>query len=51
MNSNVFGKITEHETIKDVCDTLKKLYGEDKKLKNVKLKSLRKQYENTQMNE
>lgn len=51
MNSNVFGKVIEQETIKDMRDTLKKLYGGDKKLKNVKLKYLRKQYENTQMNE
>lgn len=46
VDSNVFEKIIEKETIRDVWVTLKKLYGGDEKLKKVKLQSLRKQYEN-----
>lgn len=32
-----------------MCDKLKKLYGGDEKLKRVKLQTLRKQFETTQM--
>lgn len=42
MDSNIFEKIIEQETTKDVWDTLKKLYGEDEKSKKVKLLFFRK---------
>lgn len=46
MDLNIFEKIIEQETTKEVWDTLKKLYGGDEKLNKVKMQSLRKQYEN-----
>lgn len=49
VDTNVFEKIVEQETTKEGWDTLKKLYSGDKMLKKMKLKSLRKQYENLQM--
>ncbi|GAU25658.1 hypothetical protein TSUD_265850 [Trifolium subterraneum] len=51
VDSNIFEKIIEEEAAKGACDTLKKIYGGDEKLKKVKLQALRKQYEMTQMNE
>lgn len=48
VDSNVFEKIIEEETTKEVWDKLKNLYG-DEKLKRVKLQILRKQIEMTQM--
>ena len=49
VDSNVFEKIIEEETAKGAWDKLKSLYGGDEKLKKVKLQTLRKQYEMTQM--
>lgn len=49
VNPNIFEKIVEKETNNEAWDTLKKLYGGDEKLKKVKIQSLRKQYENSQM--
>lgn len=43
VDSNIFEKIIEEETSKDVWDTLKKLYGGDEKFNKVKLQALRKQ--------
>lgn len=51
MNPNIFKKIIEEEIMKGAWDTLKKLYEGDENLKKVKLKSLRKKYENTQIND
>lgn len=51
VDSNVFEKIIEKEITKCVWDTLKMLYGENEKLKKTKLQSLRKKYENSQMND
>ena len=51
VDSNVFEKIIEEETAKGAWDKLKSLYGGDEKLKKVKLQTLRKQYEMTQMKE
>lgn len=45
----MFGKIIEEETIKGAWDKFKSLYDEDKKLKRVKLQTLRKKFEITQM--
>lgn len=41
MDTNVFQKIIEEETIKGAWDKLKTLYGEDEKLKRVKLRTLK----------
>lgn len=47
MDSNIFDKIVDEETIEGVWDTLKKSYGGNEKLKNVKFQSLRKRYMKT----
>lgn len=49
MDSNIFENIIEEEMTKEAWNTLNKLYCGDKKFKEVKLQSLRKQYENLQM--
>lgn len=49
--SIIFEKIIKQETVKDVWDTLDKLYDGDVKLKKVNMQSLRKHYENLQMND
>lgn len=46
---NIFEKIIKEESTKEACDELNKLYGGDEKLKRVKLQTLRKQLEMTQM--
>src|ERR1051325_1175867 len=46
---NVFEKIVDSTTSKEVWDTLVKCYGGDASVKKVKLQSLRKQYENLNM--
>ena len=51
VDPNVFEKIIEEETAKGAWDKLKSLYGGDEKLKRVKLQTLRKQFETTQMKE
>jgi hypothetical protein len=51
VDPNIFEKIIDEDTAKGAWDTLKKLYGGDKKLKKVKLQGLKKQYENTEMKE
>lgn len=51
VDSNIFENIINQEMDNETFDTLKKLYGGDAKLKKVKLQSLRKQYENLQMND
>lgn len=51
VDSNIFKKIIEQETVNEVWDTLKKLYDGDEKLKKVNMQYLRKQYENLEMND
>lgn len=51
VDPNVFGKIIEEETSKEAWDKLKNLYGGDEKLKRMKLQTLRKQFDMTQMKE
>lgn len=46
VDPNIFEKIIKEETNKGVQDTLKNMYRGDAKLKKVKFRSLRKQYEN-----
>jgi hypothetical protein len=45
VDSYVFEKIIEEESVKDAWDKLKNLYDGGEKLKKVKLQTLRKQYE------
>lgn len=51
VDSKVFENIIEEETYKRMRDKLKNLYGRDEKLKKVKLQTLTKQFEITQMKE
>ncbi|XP_050917844.1 uncharacterized protein LOC127135070 [Lathyrus oleraceus] len=50
MDMNVFEKIVDSMTMKVVWDTLVRCYAGDTLVKKVKLQSLRKQYENLNMN-
>lgn len=51
MDSIISEKIIEEVTTKGVWDTLKKFYGNDEKLKKVKMQSWKNQYKNRQMND
>src|ERR1044072_9171198 len=49
VNVNVFEKIVDSMTSKEAWDTLVRCYSGDASMKQVKLQSLRKQYENLNM--
>lgn len=51
MHSKIFERLIEEEKNKGVWDTLKKFYEDDKKLKKVKLQSLKKQCKHSHMND
>lgn len=51
VDPNVFEKIIEEESFEGEWDKLKNLYGGDEKLKRVKLQTLRKQFDMTQIKE
>lgn len=51
MDPNVFEKIIEEESIKEVWEKLKNLYDNNEKLKRVKLQTLRKKFKMNLMKE